>query len=184
MSVEQILNSFQEQLEKDALQYVREANRVAHYDSILRDSQRNFLSLFHQTSRLMVEQAEMEGVIKNIGAFQSELESNIEVLENNVDDLFQAQAHVAPRDADIEREHAYATALNVDERLDLLSQELQSTLRLLDESQDQVLKGGGPVGDIVKILNNHQNGLVQLEQTSRSMEQDITQIERYLAEPR
>jgi predicted RNase H-like nuclease (RuvC/YqgF family) len=182
MSVEQILNSFQEQLEKDALQYVREANRVAHYDAILRDSQRNCLSLTNQTSRLFAEQAEMEGIIKNIGAFQSELENNIEVLENNVDDLFQAQAHVAPRDADIERENAYSTALNLDERLSLLSQDLQSTLRLLDESQDQVLRG--PVGDVVKILNNHQNGLVQLEQASRSMEQDIAQIERYLAEPR
>jgi predicted RNase H-like nuclease (RuvC/YqgF family) len=182
MSVEQILNSFQEQLEKDALQYVREANRVAHYDAILRDSQRNFLSLTSQTSRLYVEQAELEGVIKNVAAFQSELEKNIEILENNVDDLFQAQAHVAPRDADIQRESAYSTALNVDGRLDLLHQELQSTLRLLDESQDNVLKG--PVADVVKILNNHQNGLVQLEQTCRSMEQDIAQMERYLAEPR
>jgi DNA repair exonuclease SbcCD ATPase subunit len=182
MSVEQILNAFQAELEKDALQYVSEANRVAHYDAILRDSQRNLASLTNQTSRLMVEQAEMEAIIKNIGAFQFELQNNIEVLEQNVDELFRAQAHVAPRDADIERENAYSTALTVDERLSLLSDQLQSTLRLLDESQDQVLTG--PVGDIVRILNGHQNGLVQLEQSSRSMEQDIAQIGRYLAEPR
>jgi hypothetical protein len=55
-------------------------------------------------------------------------------------------------------------------------------MRLLDDSQDKVLTGS--VGDVVRILNAHQNGLAELEQTSRSMEQDIAQIGRYLAQPR
>ena len=182
LSVEEILNKFQAQLEQDALQYTREAQRVARYDAILRDSQRNLLALGNVTSRLLVEQTELESTIQSIHAFEQELDNNLVGLEQHVDELFAAQAHVAPQDADQQRELAYSTAVNIDERLVVLSQQLQSTMRLLDDSHDKVLTG--PVGDVVAILNAHQNGLVELEQASRSMEQDIAQIGRYLAQPR
>lgn len=182
MSVEDILNSFQSQLEKDAIQYTKEAERVAHYDAILRDSQRNLVELGDLTCKLLVEQGELEGTIKQIGGFSTELDSNLTTLEKDVDMLFAAQARVAPQDSDVERESAYSTAINIDARLSTLSQQLQETLQKLDDSQDQVLSG--PLGDVVRILNSHQNGLAQLEQSSRSMEQDIAQIERYLAQPR
>jgi nuclear pore complex protein Nup62 len=182
LSVEEILNKFQAELEQDVLQYTREAERIARYDAILRDSQRNLLALGNVTSRLFVQQTELESTLKSIDAFQTELDSNLVGLEQHVDELFAAQAHVEPQNADKQRELAYSTAVNIDERLSLLSEQLTSTMRLLDDSQDKVLTGS--VGDVVRILNAHQNGLAELEQTSRSMEQDFAQIGRYLAQPR
>ena len=163
LSVEEILNKFQAELEQDALQYTREAQRVARYDAILRDSQRNLLALGNVTSRLLVEQTELESTLKSIDAFQTELDTNLVGLEQHVDELFAAQAHVILKRPICNgnwRIRRQSISMN-DCRF--FPQQLQSTMRLLDDSQEKVLTG--PVGDVVRILNAHQNGLVELEQT-------------------
>ena len=168
--MEQILNKFQAELEKDAVDYLKESKRVAEYDAILRDSQRSLSALSQQTSQLLVQQAELEQVLNGIGAFHGELESTMDLLDSEVDQLFGAQAHMAPLDADLQRENAYATAIQCEQRLQVLSQSITSTL------QKVAPQGEGEVVDIMKILHQHQMQLVQLEQASRAMEHDIGQL--------
>jgi hypothetical protein len=50
----------------------------------------------------------------------------------------------------------------------------------MDDAQDRVLTGD--VGSIVKILNQHQNSLADLESTGRRMEEELGQVSRLLAQ--
>jgi hypothetical protein len=55
-----------------------------------------------------VQRTELENVLNGIGAFHVELENTMDLLDSEVDQLFGAQAHMAPVDADLQRENAYA----------------------------------------------------------------------------
>ena len=45
LTVEQILNKFQAELDRDTSAFLADAHRVAQYDALLRDSQRNVSNL-------------------------------------------------------------------------------------------------------------------------------------------
>ena len=178
--MEQILNKFQQELEKDSVVYLEEARRVAEYDAILRDSQNDITSLTEQMQRCMVQQKEVEQTLAGIGNFQSELDRNLDAVEHNVDELFAAQSHLVPGDADCEREAAYQTANSVEQRLKTLEESLQSTLQQMDAAQERALTGD--VAKIVQILNQHQNSLAALEEAGRRMEHDIELVHRVLGQ--
>jgi len=182
LSVEQIINKFQQELEKDAVTYLEEARRVAEYDAILRDSQTDISKLAEQLQRSMVQQKEIEQTVTGIGNFQQELDNNLETVEQNVDALFAAQSHLVPIDADMEREAAYKTAATIQQRLQGLEDSLQATMAQMDAAV-----GGGLTGDvakIVQILNEHQNSLAALEDMGRRMEHDLAQVNRVLGHQR
>lgn len=177
--MEQIINKFQAELEKDALQYMKESKRVAQYDAVLRDSQRLLSDLSQQTSTMMVHQTELERKLSGIGAFQKELEGNLEKLENHVSDLFDAQAHLQPVDSDLQRENAYSTALECEQKLQGLLGSLEGIGTRIASAQESAYSG--EVGDVCRILNMHQMQLFQLERASRAMEHDIDQLSTSLA---
>jgi len=175
MTVEQILNKFQGELERDAVEHLKESRRVAQYDAILRDSQRSLSALTQKTSTLLSKQSELEGMLNSIGAFHSEFEKNLDQLEGQVDQLFEVQAHLSPSDADLQRENAYATAVRCNQRLESLTQNVSGTLQQLE------ISGDGETSDILRILHQHQMQLVQLEQASRSIDHDINQLSNALS---
>jgi nuclear pore complex protein Nup62 len=180
LTVEQIMNKFQRELEQDAVAYVEQAKRVAEYDAVLRDSQRDISKLISQTHRVMLQQEEVERTLTGIGAFQTELDSTLDGLENDVDALFGAAEHLSPVDADVERESAYTNAILVEQRLQMLTAQLQDTLGKMAEKQESMLSGD--VGKVVQILNQHQNSLTELEVASRQMENDISHVGRILSQ--
>jgi len=179
LTVEQILNKFQKELESDAVDYMKQAHRVMQYDAILRDSQRSLSHMTQQTSKLLVQQTELEQLLQGIGAFQTELDSNLTKMETQVDDLFRAQSHVTPVEADRKREQAYNTAVEVDGRLSILTTNLQSSLHALEGAQENIMTA--EVGDVVRIMNMHQSQLEQLERATRTMDHDIKQLEQMMA---
>jgi nuclear pore complex protein Nup62 len=179
LTVEQIINKFQQELERDAMLFLEEARRVAEYDAILRDSQRDIAKLTQQTHRTLIEQSELEQTLIGIAAFQDELQTTLETVEGHVDELFAAQSTLAPVDADMEREQAYSTASLVEQRLQALSSALHNTLAEIEETQERVLTGD--VGKIVKILNQHETSLAEIQAAGRRMEQDIGQVSKLLS---
>ena len=179
LTVEQIINKFQKELEADALDYLDQAKRVCEYDAVLRDSQRDLAHLTQQTQRLMLEQQQVEQTLQGIGAFQDELEQTLSSVEQQVDQLFESQSHLAPQDADVERERAYEMATTIDNRLDLLLEQLNQTASNLAAANDKAFSG--QVGQIVQILNQHQTGLSQLDLSARKMEKDIAIVSRALS---
>ena len=128
----------------------------------------------HTSQRLEQQQTDLERVLQGIGAlFHTELEKNLDLLDSEVDQLFGAQSHTAPMDADLQRENAYATAVQCEQRLLGLSQSISSTLENVVVAPSQQGQHG-QVTDILKILHKHQMQLAQLEHASRAIEHDVS----------
>jgi len=195
LTVEEILNKFQKQLEEDALAFCEEAKRVCEFDAILRDSQRDLGRLTTEAQRLMIEQDEIERGIKGIDAFQYHLETTLEAVEEQVDAIYQAHGHRNPSDADHERQWAYDMAKGVDVRLDQVTESLRETFGTLSESNvkafgppsngyitaDPSSSGVQSVGDVVHVLNVHQDGLADLEAQAQKLELDCNEIRAVLS---
>lgn len=176
--MEQILNTFQQEIEKDAVLYLEEARRVAEYDAILRDSQRDLNLLTENVRRCLIEQKEIEQTLVGIGEFQSELDRNLDAVERNIDELFGSQSHLVPVDADQERETAYKMAHDVDVRLQDLQTTVQNAMQQMESAEERALSGD--VAKIVQVLNQHQRSLANLEDVARRMEVDMAHVSRVL----
>jgi len=194
--VEEILNKFQRQLEEDSLAFCAEAKRVCEFDAVLRDNQRDLAKLTTEAQRLMIEQEQVERGLDGIGAFQNELENTLEAVEEQVDAIFQSQGHLTPLDADAERERAYEMAKQVEYRLDHVTETLRETFATLNQANAQAFGGTSSgdisgdhnsiqtLGDVVTILNRHQDGLAELEAAAQKLELDCGEVDKVLATTR
>lgn len=144
----------------------------------MRDSQRDIAKLTQLAHHTLIGQQELEQMLNGVDAFQRELESTLNTVEQHVEDLFQAQSHQSPVNADLERERAYATASSVEQQLQELSESLQSVLGEIDATQQRVLTGD--TGKIVQILNQHETSLADLETAARRMELDVGHVSKLL----
>ncbi|KAL3784056.1 hypothetical protein ACHAW5_004141 [Stephanodiscus triporus] len=176
LTVQQILNRFQSELETDAIAFLTEAQRVAYYDATLRDSQHSLSELTNMVSRLMLHQTEVNTQLQGIGSYQNELSKTLDVLERNVDELFAAQSNPLPLDADVERERSYERAIEVDNKLDVMNSTLRHVVNDLNAAQERVWSSSlgvdgddNEVGKIIGVFNAHHETLACLESKARSV---------------
>ena len=190
LTVEQILNRFQSELETDAIAFLSEAQRVAHYDATLRDSQASLSELTNAVSRLMLHQTEVNAQLQGIGSYQDELSKTLDLLERNVDELFAGRSNIRVEDADIDRERSYERAIDVDNKLDSMCSTLRHVVNDLDAAQERfwssTLRSNGEGGDdevgkIIGVFNAHHEALGHLESKARSLESDLTMVSQVLA---
>ena len=191
LTIEQILNRFQSELETDTIAFLTEAQRIAHYDATLRDTQHSLSELTNMVSRLMLHQSEVDTQLSGIGSYQNELSTTLDVLERNVDELFASQSNVNVQDSDIEREKSYERAIIIDKKLDGMVSTLNHVVNDLNAAQERVWSasssGGGEgkndeeVGKIIGVFNAHHDTLAYLEGKARSVESDLRMIDQVLA---
>ena len=192
LTIEQILNRFQSELETDTIAFLTEAQRIAHYDATLRDTQHSLSELTNMVSRLMLHQSEVDTQLSGIGSYQNELSTTLDVLERNVDELFASQSNVNVQDSDIEREKSYERAIIIDKKLDGMVSTLNHVVNDLNAAQERVWSasssGGGEggkndeeVGKIISVFNAHHDTLAYLEGKARSVESDLRMIDQVLA---
>jgi nuclear pore complex protein Nup62 len=80
-TVQEIINSFSEHLENDAIEFVKQAQRVAEWDAVLRDSQAGMEGLTEKISQLLFQQQEVDRTLNAISAYQRETESTLDGVE-------------------------------------------------------------------------------------------------------
>jgi len=193
LTVEELLNKFQRQLEDDSLAFIEEAKRVCAYDAVLRDSQRDLAKLTTEAQRLMIEQDQVEDGLNTIGAFQNQLDTILTEVEGQVGTIFQAQNHLNPADADLERERAYETAKKIEYQLDDVTNSLKETFDTLNQANASAFGGGSTsdssndinsANDVVTVLNRHQDGLAELEAAAQKLELDCNEVNAVLQSSR
>ncbi|KAL3931557.1 MAG: hypothetical protein SGBAC_011253 [Bacillariaceae sp.] len=177
LTVEQILNKFQKELEVDSIAFLDQAKRVCEYDAVLRDSQRDIAQITDQTQRLLLEQEQMEKALQGIDSFQVELSSTLDTVSTHVDELFTSQSHLAPQDADVERERAYQMSQTIAQRLDELENGLGDTMKTLSDHASDM---GNGKNSLLTILNQHQNAILSLEGAAHKLEGDVKQVKRIM----
>ena len=178
MTVEQILNKFQTELENDALLYVQEAKRLSDYDATLRDTQRDISQLTLMATRAVNDQTSVQRLVEAVAVFQDEMERNLDTVEEQINELFEKQTTQPPIDADVERERAYHRAATIESKLQQLDETLKVTMRELDEKQKRVLPS--EVGAMVKTLNQHQVTMADLENRARKVKHEMDQVAAFM----
>ena len=192
LTIEQILNRFQSELETDTISFLQEAQRISQYDATLRDTQHSLSELANMVSRLMLHQNEVGTQLQGIGSYQNELGATLDQLEQNVDELFAAQSNVSVESADIEREKAYERALEIDSKLGQMGNVLENVVSDLNAAQERVWSSSSgavgadgegkddEVGKIIGVFNAHHETLAYLENRARAVESDLVMISRVL----
>ncbi len=110
------------------------------------------------------------------------MEQTLSGVEQQVNELFSSQAHLALVDADVQRKRPYQLAGTIDHRSEQVSESLQTTLGQLTFANSSAFSG--ETGQIVTILDQHQAGLVRLEAAARKLELDVKHVGRQLATSR
>jgi len=162
-TVEEIINSLTDRLEKDAEMFAEEAQRVAEWDAVLRDSSLSLADLMDGVARLFAEGTELDRILGGVDAYQRETEKGLKDLEDKIDTLFSAQSHLIPDETDSERQHTYSSVLDVDSHLSALCSRLDRAGSDLDAAAERrqgwsVTGGGDPqeatvLGQIVRVLH-------------------------------
>jgi prefoldin subunit 5 len=177
-TVEQIINTFSSALEEDALEFLHEAQRVAHYDAVLRDSQRSISYLASQVSRLFLRQSDLDKSLATLESYQQTLSCTLDGLEIQLEEMLANQSDLTPDDADIQRETAYAMALECNSRLQTMEDRVDGIRKDLKEAQEKAWKKSGSTGDqdvakIVDWMNQQHDMLSELEVVTRNLEGDL-----------
>jgi DNA repair ATPase RecN len=82
-TVQEILNQMSSSLEQDAVEYTRQAQRVAEWDGVLRDSHASLEDLTEQVGKLLFQQQEVDRTLNGVDAYQQELSTTLDGLEVN-----------------------------------------------------------------------------------------------------
>ena len=80
-TVQEIINTFTECLEKDAVEFAKQAQRVAEWDAVLRESQSGMEELTEQVRKLLFQRQEVDRTLNGVCAYQKELSSTLDGLE-------------------------------------------------------------------------------------------------------
>jgi len=175
-TVQEILNQISSALEEDAVEYTKQAQRVAEWDVVLRDSHSNLETLTESVAKLLFQQQEVDRTLNGVDAFQKQLSTTLDGLETQIDELFQSQAHLIPQEFDMERETAFQTSLDVDARLVGLQQSLNTLLQDMNASTERTMEDESP--QLLQVLNHHHETLLWLETTCHSLQADLNVVSK------
>ncbi|CAH0482431.1 unnamed protein product [Peronospora belbahrii] len=178
-TIEDIINAWSEQLERNADTFTTEAVKVSKWDSDLMDSQRKLGDIAGDVRRIQVAQNELDTNLDTIFAYQMELKSTLEQLEKSVDKMYESQDQM-PVAADIEREQTLQLSVDIDDQLNSMATTLKETVEKLNKAQDDVADDSNPMVQIMKVLNVHHNSLQWIEGTSGRISSEIAQLSRKL----
>ncbi|KAF1319808.1 Nuclear pore glycoprotein, partial [Globisporangium splendens] len=170
-----------EQLEKNADTFTNEAVKVSMWDSELMESQKKLGDIASDVRRIQVAQKELDTNLDTIFAYQMELKSTLEQLENSVDKMYEAQDHM-PIAADIEREQTLQLSVDIDEQLNSMSTTLKETVEKLNKAQNEAADESNPIVQIMKVLNVHHNSLQWVESNANKISKEVSQLTRKLQE--
>ncbi|KAG3110417.1 hypothetical protein PI124_g8969 [Phytophthora idaei] len=178
-TIEDIINAWSEQLERNADTFTTEAVKVSKWDSDLMDSQRKLGDIAGDVRRIQVAQNELDTNLDTIFAYQMELKSTLEQLEKSVDKMYESQDQM-PVAADIEREQTLQLSVDIDDQLNSMTTTLKETVEKLNKAQDDVADDNNPMVQIMKVLNVHHNSLQWIEGSAGRINSDIVQLSRKL----
>ncbi|CCI45180.1 unnamed protein product [Albugo candida] len=179
-TVEEIINMWSEQLERNAETFTKEAVKVCNWDMELMESQKMLGDIANDVRRIQVGQKELDVNLDTIFAYQNELNSTLSELEQSVEKMYESQDQM-PVAADIEREQTLQLAVDIDDQLNTLTDTLKGTVESMNQAQRETMDDDNPITQIIKVLNVHHNSLRWIEDNSSRMNQEINQLSKKLS---
>ena len=122
---------------------------VCNADIELFENQTQIAALAKDVYRIATDNKEIDANLDAISAYQHELQTSLEQLENDIDKMYEEPGK-EPEQADIKREEMYHMAVDVDEQLNGMTKTLKETIQQLNASQEAKTKTDNPVSGVVK----------------------------------
>lgn len=172
--LEESVNKWKLELEEHEAAFLRQATQVNAWDRLLIANGEKIAELSELVERLKLDQQRLDHELDFIASQQGELAELLEPLERAVRD---APALSLQQHADLEREHTYHLAENVNAQLKRMSQDIKEIIEHLNSANAAVVENK-PVFQISKILNAHMDALTWIQQNSALLQRKIEEVER------
>jgi len=150
-----------------------QANQVNQWDRVLMESGEKITSMNNDVERVKAEQKRLSDELDFIMSQQNELEEILVPLEKAVKDQ---PVPTPSQHADIEREHTYKLAENIDSQLKRMVQDLREVVNHLNTSNQTNKDNDDPIVQIARILNAHMDSLQWIDQNSISLQKRVDEI--------
>ncbi|KAI9341053.1 Nsp1-like C-terminal region-domain-containing protein [Pilaira anomala] len=184
--MEDILNMWTKELEKQTKDFHKQASQVAKWDQQLIENGNKISKLHENVTKVEVTQREIDQNLEYINAQQEELNSILDTYEKQIKEVFDESNLQQPmQPADIQREKAYGMAEDLNSQLDNVN-------RNLNVMVEEINKMGGSkqisnddddvVGQIVQILNSHLSSLQWIDNKSMELENKIQEVSKLQGE--
>ncbi|XP_013399317.1 nuclear pore glycoprotein p62-like, partial [Lingula anatina] len=177
--LEKAINKWTHELEEQEKIFIQQATQVNAWDRLLIENGEKITQLNSDVEKVKIDQQRLDHELDFILAQQKELEEMLVPLEKTIEQLppISYQQH-----ADLEREHTYQLAENIDGQLKRMAQDLKEIIEHLNAtntSQDS----NDPIQQVSKILNAHMDSLQWVDQNTALLQRRVDEISK-LAEQR
>lgn len=170
--LEEQINKWNLELEDQEKIFIQQATQVNAWDRLLVDNGEKIAQLNTDVEKVKLDQQHLDQELDFISAQQKELEELLLPLEQAVEQIppIHRQQH-----ADLEREHTYKLAENMDAQLKRMVQDLKEIIDHINSS-NSVHDGNDPVQQVAKVLNAHMDSLQWIDQNTALLQARVDEV--------
>ncbi|KAG0937147.1 hypothetical protein G6F57_007822 [Rhizopus arrhizus] len=181
-TMEDILNLWTRELEKQTKDFHAQASQVAQWDQQLIENGNKIATLHENVKKVEVIQTEIDENLGYINTQQEELSSLLDQYEKQIKDVFNDSNLQQPmQSADIQREKAYGLAESLNSQLDDVNRNLNimvEEINRMGSSKQASADEDDVVGQIVQILNSHLSSLQWIDTHSTELQAKIQEVSK------
>lgn len=172
--LEEAINKWTQELEEQEAVFLDQATQVNAWDRLLIENGDMITQLNSDVEKVKTDQQRLDQELDFILGQQSELEDMLKPLELALEQLppITFQQH-----ADLEREHTYKLAENVDSQLKRMASDLKEIVEHLN-SGTSTQDNNDPLIQIAKILNAHVDSLQWIDQKTGVLQRRVEDVSR------
>lgn len=172
--LEESVNQWKVELEELERNFINQATQVNAWDRLLLASAERVGQLSGLVERAQLDQQRLEHELDYVAAQQGELERLLAPLESA---LRTAPALSVQQHADLEREHTYHLADNINSQLNCVSRDIRDIVEQLNAANAFAAQDK-PLQQISKVLNAHMDALTWIQHHSDLLQQKLQDLER------
>ncbi|KAI8890563.1 hypothetical protein K501DRAFT_168791 [Backusella circina FSU 941] len=184
--MEEILNTWTKELEKQTKEFHKEASQVAQWDQLLLENGNKISTLHENVTKVESTQREIDSNLNYIGSQQDELNSILDTYESQIKTIFDESNLQQPmQPADKQRENAYSLAENLNSQLDDVNRNLNimvDEINKMSNAKQISATDEDDVGQIVQILNAHLSSLQWIDSNSTALQSKIQEVTKMQGE--
>ncbi|XP_075743675.1 nuclear pore glycoprotein p62-like [Rhipicephalus microplus] len=172
--LEESVNQWKLELEELERNFIDQATQVNAWDRSLLSSAERVGQLSSLVEHAQLDQQRLEHELDYVAAQQGELERLLAPLEAA---MKQAPALSVQQHADLEREHTYHMAENINSQLNSVSRDIKDIVEQLNAANAFTAQDK-PLQQISKVLNSHMDALMWVQHNSGVLQQKLQELER------
>jgi len=174
-------------LEEQESIFLNQATQVNAWDRLLIENGEKICELHNEVEKVKADQQRLDHELDFILSQQRELDDIIIALEKSTTEAGNATSPVGiAQHSDLEREHTYTLAENIDAQLKRMVSDLREIIDHLNANNSMASGegsklgegGGDPTHQIAKILNAHIDSLTWVDQNTALLHRKVDEVSR------